>query len=30
VDGVTVRWPDGSVQELRGVAIDTVTTIVEE
>jgi enediyne biosynthesis protein E4 len=29
VDGVLVRWPDGSTQELRDIAIDTVTTIVE-
>jgi hypothetical protein len=30
VDGILVRWPDGSTQELSEVAIDTVTTIVEQ
>ncbi|MGH9142191.1 MAG: ASPIC/UnbV domain-containing protein, partial [Vicinamibacterales bacterium] len=29
VDGVHVRWPDGSTQELADIAIDTLTTIVQ-
>jgi len=29
VDGVLIRWPDGTTQEMRDVAIDTVMTIVE-
>ncbi len=29
VDGVHIRWPDGSTQELADIAIDALTTIVE-
>jgi hypothetical protein len=28
-DGVRVRWPDGSVQEVPGVAIDSTTRIIQ-
>jgi hypothetical protein len=29
VDEVRIRWPDGSTQQLRGVAVDALTTIVQ-
>ena len=29
VDDVRVRWPDGSVQTVRGVAVDSTTRIIQ-
>jgi hypothetical protein len=29
VDEVRVRWPDGSTQQLRDVAVDAITTVVQ-
>jgi hypothetical protein len=29
VDEVRIRWPDGSMQQLRDVAVDALTTIVQ-
>jgi hypothetical protein len=29
VDEVRIRWPDGSLQSVRGVAIDSTTRIIQ-